>query len=294
MALPRRPTQPQPPSGSPPPAADEDRLIQAQRTAAQVLSARLPLTEIRSRQQRIHREMLELSRTMDSANFRQLGVDDLRRLAMLYDREFFGSRLLNLVGRDRLQFGFSSRMTRIAGKLVTQYPDPAARQAQAVRTPHSQDRRQFQLVLSTTLLFQAFGDVSRPITVTGLPCADRLEAMQRVCEHELVHLLEMFLWNDSACTGPRFQTIAGSLFGHTEHSHDLITQRERAARNFGIRIGDRVRFWHEGRYLSGHVNRITRRATVLVPDAAGEPFTDGGRYRRYYVPIEKLQLDRAA
>lgn len=277
-----------------PQAANVSSTVLAQRTADFILQTQLPATEIRLRQQRIHREMLHLSRKMDSANFRQLATDDLRRLAMLYDREFFDSQLLSLVGRERLQFGFSSRMTRIAGKLVTQYPTPAARQAQGISTDRSQDQRQFQLVLSTTLLFQAFGDVSRPITVTGLRCHDRLEAMQRICEHELVHLLEMFLWNASGCTEPRFQGIAQRLFGHVEHSHNLITQRERAARNFGIRVGDRVVFWHEGRYLAGQVNRITRRATVLVPDSRGESFTDGHRYRRYYVPIEKLQLERAA
>jgi hypothetical protein len=146
------------------------------------------------------------------------------------------------------------------------------------------------MVLSSTLLFQAFDDVDRPITVTGLRCANRLEAMQRVCEHELVHLLEMFFWNDSSCSQCRFQDIAGRFFGHTEHSHDLITQRERAARNFGIRVGAYVRFRHEGKWIDGWVNRITRRATVLVEDPRGQRFNDGKYYVRFYVPVEQLKL----
>ena len=55
-----------------------------------------------------------------------------------------------------------------------------------------------------------------------------------------------------------------------------------------VRVGDQVRFAHDGHFLEGRVNRITRRATVLVPHAKGERFSDGGRYLRFYVPLEKL------
>jgi hypothetical protein len=261
----------------------------ARRIATSVLHNQLPAEEIRGRQRRIFAEVLQLSRSMESPNFTRIDSDDLRRMTMLYDREFFNSQLLVLIGRDRLRCGISARMTRIAGKLVTHYADRASKKMTAVQPQIRQDTRRFEMVLSSTLLFQAFGDVDRPITVTGLRCNNRLEAMQRVCEHELVHLLEMFLWNDSSCSQSRFQNIAGRFFGHTEHRHDLITQSERAARNFDIRVGARVRFSVEGKTLVGCVNRITRRATVLVEDARGERFTDGRRYVRYYVPLEQLR-----
>lgn len=259
----------------------------------------LPATEIRQRQRRIHGEVLQLSRSMDSANFTRLDHDDLKRMAMLYDREFFGSRLLATIGRQRVKFGLSSRMTRIAGKLVTR---SGGRRSRSPGLPSGSrfggesesDPRRFELVLSTTLLFQAFADVDRPVTVTGLRCVDRLEAMQRVCEHELVHLLEMYFWRDSSCNGSRFQGIASRVFGHTEHRHDLITQSERAARNFDIRVGSPVEFWHAGKRIRGWVNRITRRATVLVEDDRGERFSDGRSYRRYYVPLEQLRRPPAA
>jgi hypothetical protein len=260
----------------------------AQRIATSVLENRLPLEEVRLRQRRIHAEVLQLSRSMESPNFTRLDSDDLRRMTMLYDREFFDSKLLSLIGRDRVRFGISSRMTRIAGKLVTHYPDRASRKLTDVQHARH-DTRRFEMILSSTLLFQAFDDVDRPVTVTGLRCSNRLEAMQRVCEHELVHLLEMFLWNDSSCSQSRFQNIAARFFGHTEHRHDLITQSERAARNFDIRIGAKVQFNHEGKTLRGWVNRITRRATVLVEDRRGQRFSDGKSYVRYYVPLEQLR-----
>ena len=255
----------------------------------QIVHRQLSKGEILARQRRIHDEVLQLSRCMDTANFSRIDSDDLRRMSMLYDREFFHSQLLAMIGRDRLRFGFSSRMTRVAGKLVTHHP-PRRRDFLPWKKPVATDGRKFEMILSSTLLFQAFDDVDRPIVVTGIRCRDRIEAMQRVCEHELVHLLEMFFWNDSSCTGCRFQDIAQRYFGHTEHRHDLITQSERAAINFDVRVGSVVRFQHDGALLTGWVNRITRRATVLVADARGERFDDGLRYVRFYVPLEKLEL----
>jgi hypothetical protein len=51
-----------------------------------------------------------------------------------------------------------------------------------------------------------------------------------------------------------------------------------------------VTFLFEGRPLTGRVNRLTKRATVLVEDPEGERFSDGRRYRKYYVPILHLKL----
>jgi hypothetical protein len=115
-----------------------------------------------------------------------------------------------------------------------------------------------------------------------------LDALQRIFEHELVHLVENLCWGHSDCAALRFQDVARRFFGHSSHTHNLITRRERAAAS-GIRVGSRVMFRFENRELSGRVNRITKRATVLVEDPAGAPYSDGLRYKAYYVPIRLLQ-----
>jgi hypothetical protein len=51
-----------------------------------------------------------------------------------------------------------------------------------------------------------------------------------------------------------------------------------------------VVFLFEGRTLAGRVNRITKRATVLVEDPDGQKYSDGMRYKTYYVPISFLKL----
>ena len=69
----------------------------------------------------------------------------------------------------------------------------------------------------------------------------------------------------------------------------MITMREVAAAVHSVRVGDRVAFDHAGVERRGVINRITKRATVLIPDPAGELYGDGNRYRRYLVPLDRLR-----
>jgi len=92
-----------------------------------------------------------------------------------------------------------------------------------------------------------------------------------------------------SCSASRFQSLAKRFFGHTKHTHALITPRERAWAKFGMRPGDPVRFRFEGAQYTGIVNRITKRATVLVRDTQGRQYGDGHRYARFYVPVESLE-----
>ena len=145
----------------------------------------------------------------------------------------------------------------------------------------------YEISIASSILFDGFGGMDRLVTVCGIECQSRLEALQRIFEHELVHLAEQLCWGSSNCAAERFQAIAGRLFLHRVHTHNLITRRERAA-ELGIRIGALVTFNFEGRQLTGRVNRITKRATVLVADPDGVSYSDGLRYRIYYVPIACL------
>jgi hypothetical protein len=220
---------------------------------------------------------LSRSRVMKGPNFSITSVADLHTMADQYDQNFLGGHCLPIAKHFGIRFRWSNRMTSNGGKTV--------------RTIHKRlgsERTSYEIVLSAPLLFQTFSDLQRPIRVTGVLCSNRLQAMQRIMEHELIHLVEMLVWNDSCCAAPRFQNIVARLFGHTEHKHDLVTQQERADQKFNVRVGTRVRFTFEGRILVGTVNRITRRATVLVMDSKGQLYDDGHRYRKYYVPLSHL------
>ena len=251
----------------------------------------VPAAEIPVRFALIYRTMLAESGQIREPQFRAIDTDDLERLFRLYDRHFFGGRLaalLEQVGAQPVRFRLSNRMTRAAGK--TEYRRVRRRVGWRVV-----EQAECEIAVSTFLLFEAFRAdlapeaVTRPVEVAGVACADRLEALLRIFEHELLHLAEFLAHGKSSCAAEPFRRLSRALFGHEASHHTLITPVERAATVHAIRPGDRVTFTHGGVERAGLVNRITKRATVLVPDPSGRLFADGRRYASYFVPLPLLR-----
>ena len=256
------------------------RIERQKRLAELLYSSPHVWAEKHQKQRIIADRVLSRSKVMNSRNFQSVAKHDLELMAYLYDEQFLGGLALPLAESYGLSFRLSSRMTRAGGKTTrTVYPATAGRPS----------RTHYEIALSTSLLFQSFRGADDNIRVCGYDCRDRLTAMQRIVEHELIHLCEMLVWIQSDCAAGRFQSIAHGMFGHTEHRHELITQQQRAAKDYNIRAGNRVAFRFEGKTIVGVVNRITRRATILVEDSRGERFSDGKRYLKYYVPIHQLR-----
>ena len=263
-----------------PPAVAPSRL-EYQRSLAELLCRPLSAWTYRdSWQQNIGKRVLAGSKAMETPNFQKVGKQDLQSMAEAYDQQFLGGFCLPLARSVGLSFRLSSRMTRAGGKTTRTI-------FRGTRTKPSSTH--YEIALSTSLLFQSFRKPGDSIRVCGHECRDRLTAMQRIVEHEMIHLCEMLAWIQSDCSAGRFQSIARNMFGHTEHRHELITQQERAAKEFNIRAGARVAFPFEGTMLRGVVNRITRRATILVEDLRGVRYSNGKRYLKYYVPIHQLR-----
>lgn len=243
-----------------------------------------PPADISRRTAEIYRRTLDESPSMRTGNFKSIAASDLERLFERYDAGFFEGRLRRLLAEQaggRLSFRLSRRMTSSGGTTTRwireEEEGPGSRQAR------------FEIAISTTLLFQSFGEWERPVRVNGLSCRDRLEALQRVFEHELLHLLELLTTNRTNCSADDFRRLARGVFAHTEVTHELVTQRERAAEQLSVRVGDRVQFDYQGRRHVGVLNRITRRATVLVEQPGGIKYSDGRHYVKFYIPLAMLQ-----
>ncbi len=238
---------------------------------------RLTPAERVRRSARISRNLMQNSSLVDGCNFDRIGVDDLQFLFRAIDREFFRGRVVGYLHDQRLplRFRLSTRMTSSGGMTISTLPKGQPR-------PTS-----FEIVISSTLLFESFRD-QQPILVTGLVCENRLQALQRIMEHEMIHLVEMLIWNRSSCSARRFRGIAQRLFGHRQSTHQLLTPADTARTRHNIVVGDWVSFMVEKQRQLGVVNQITRRATVLVPDRDGQHYSDGKHYRKFYVPIAKL------
>lgn len=252
--------------------------------ARRLAELRIPPDEVAVKVRAIYERVLLDSPRIRTGNFTQIAASDLALLFDLYDEQFFTGGLRQLVAGTGapLNFDLSARLTRSAG--LTKRFSPSPRKGGPPPPPS-----RFEIALSTTLLFQTFQDVERTVRVNGLVCGDRLEAAQRVFEHELLHLLEMLVWTESDCNADRFKSLAWNYFAHTQTRHDLVTQQERAQSKFDVRVGDRVSFTFEGVPYLGVVNRITRRATVLVESERGVLYGDGKLYLKFYIPLPMLQ-----
>ena len=246
---------------------------------AVVESIPLTLDQIGARTQLIRETILADSAYLKGPNFQRIHTSDMRNLFYAYDSEFFEKQMTSALEGTRLDFGLSSRMTSAGGKTTR----ILNRQTGAYH---------YEISIATSMLFGCFTDNDhRPIDVCGIPCRDRFDALQRIFEHELVHLIEMLVWGESSCSRPRFQSISQRRFGHLQASHRLITPKERAAVEYGIRPGIKVQFSYEGKVYAGIVNRVAKRATVLVESATGERYSDGKMYAKFYVPLSLLAVD---
>jgi len=239
-----------------------------------IRSLSLPDESIRQRVRQIHADVLAHSRYIREPDFAAIHPWDLEFLFGSYDGRFLGGLCRRALEGRAIRFRLSSRMTQAGGK-TTRFRTPAGIVS-------------YEISIGSSMLFDGFGTMDRRITVCGLECENRLEALQRIFEHEFVHLAELLCWENSDCTAARFQDIAQRFFLHRAHTHNLITRQERAAAS-GIRPGSPVAFIYQGRRLTGRANRITKRVTVLVEDPDGPRYSDGLRYKTYYVPIEHLE-----
>ena len=234
---------------------------------------------IRDLQTSIYEEVLFLSESIRDPNFQTISTEDLQLLFDLYDKAFFDGLIRQSLIDQKLPLSvrLSKRMTNAGGKTTMLHP-------YGIR---SNQGKSFEIAVSSTLLFESFNR-GQPANVVGVLCHDRLTGLQRIFEHELIHLIEMVVWIHSSCAARRFKSIARNFFGHRESNHQLTSPRETAAKKFGIKTGDYVQFDLNGQTMRGFVNRITRRATVLVKSKRGQLYDDGDRYIKYYVPIERL------
>src|SRR6266851_872184 len=147
----------------------------------------------------IYQATLRESRHIRASNFTMIAAEDVERLYRLYDESFFNGlfqRLLSQDGEGGLAFRVSSQMSSAGGKTIRVERRVSAKGG--VQTVYD-----YELAVSARLLFQTFRGEERAVTAAGLPCADRLEALQRIVEHERVHLLELLVWRESSCNRER-------------------------------------------------------------------------------------------
>ncbi len=179
------------PKSTVPPAVAPSRLDYQRSLAELLYQPNAAWTHRDSWQQTIGRRVLATSKAMETRNFHRVAKQDLESMAEAYDQQFFSGLCLPLARSYGLSFRLSSRMTRAGGKTTRTI-------FRGTRSKPS--RTHYEIALSTSLLFQSFRKPGDSIRVCGHECHDRLTAMQRIVEHEMVHLCEMLAWIQSDCS----------------------------------------------------------------------------------------------
>ncbi|MCE1245906.1 MAG: SprT-like domain-containing protein [Firmicutes bacterium] len=229
-------------------------------------------------QEKIYNRIVTETPNIRNENFEAISGKDLRAIFEIYDTHFFHgfftSHFEEKKDREIITFRLSNRMTSAGGKTTKKRIGKLT---------------EYEITLSSYLLFQAFNKADDEARVNGLICRSRLEAALRILEHEFIHLYEMIKYGDSACSSQRFKTFAADLFGHTHVKHELTVAKRTRVCN--IKPGDKVKFEYNDRVKTGVVYRITKRATVMVKDGRGTYIDgEGKRYSKFYVPLESLTL----
>ncbi|QEG23992.1 hypothetical protein [Mariniblastus fucicola] len=246
----------------------------------QILGRRFPVSHQRAMQREIHEHLLLNSSNVRSVNFDVISAADLGMLFQLTDELFFDGTIGRFVESNfnkPLTFRLSTRMTTAGGTTTM-----------ATRPGVSRRETEFEIAIATTPLFSSF-KFEQHANVGGVRCDSRLEALQRIMEHEVIHLVELLGTADSNCQAKPFRALVRNYFGHKESNHQLMTPSDFARKQLGIRCGDAVTFSIRGERYRGVVNRITKRATVLVKDPRGIEYSDGHRYSKFYVPLPQLR-----
>lgn len=215
------------------------------------------MTEIEKKRGEIH-DFLAL-RCPGNANFSQIDDDFLYLLYQQYDQAFFDGFLAEYPVPI---LKFSTRMTRVGGKFI----------------PSS---LRHEIRISIRLLFDNFGKDKAPSSINGIEAQDRLQGLQLIFEHELLHLYEYLKWGQTSCRQNRFRELANTIFGHRETRHELITRDEQISREKGLSPGIRVRVDFPEGPVEGIVYRVSRHCTVLIPHPKGKWVDrEGERYRK--------------
>ena len=228
--------------------------------------------------------MLDGPGAIREGNFQEIDTRDLRVLFGRYDREFFGGLLAAML-RDRgagdVVLRLSNRMTSAGGTTTALIPRPGDH-------PGPAPRPEFEIAVSTLLLFESFRQPGREVSVGGLVCRDRLEALQRIFEHELLHLAEFLATGRSSCAREDFRILSRQdLRARGPHARPDDPPRGRRGRPGHPPGRPRpVRVRRGVPHRRGQPDHPTRDRPR--EDPAGRAFTDGKRYATFYVPVSML------
>ena len=234
--------------------------------------------EINERFEKVRQQVFIQSKQIKTDNFQVVSNDDVKLIFELYDTYFFDNYFKENKVIEKMAFDFSKKMTSAGAKLM-------------YYKISTQNPIQFRMRISSYLIFNSFKNNStETINLAGFQTKNRLEALLHVIEHEIIHLIEFLAFNDSSCKKDNFKNLANSIFGHTAFTHQLLTGKMEALKEYDLKTGDWVSFSFDGKHYKGIIHRITKRATIMALDKNGIYKDEkGNRFTKYYILLKYLR-----
>lgn len=242
-----------------------------------MIALKYDLNTINSKREYIKKNLFTQSRFVKSEDFTSISDRDLYILYNLYDDIFLDSWLKNNF-KGKIKLTLSRQLTRAAGNTKT-------KKNIAMIKPEDIE---FEIKISLNHLIN-FDKTDRDKYVGGIKVNNKLDSLMLVFEHELCHVIEFLIYKKSNCSKQPFKSLISDLFGQSESHHKLVTTREANFSQYGLVPGDWVSFEYAGDELTGFINKINKRATVMSPSQHGKYVDKSGQhYTKYYIPLSCL------
>jgi hypothetical protein len=232
---------------------------------------------INEKRLQIKRLLFNESPNIKSDDFTSITEKDLYIIFKHYDDVFLNGWFKENF-KGKIKFKLSRQLTRAAGNTRTK--------KNIAQIPN--EEMEFEVKISLNHLSD-FNKIDRAKYVGGIEATSVLDSLMLVFEHELCHVIEFIVSKKSSCNKKPYKKLIYDLFGHTESTHRLVSTYEISAKEFGLKPGDSVKFIYKGKYVSGFIQKINKRATVMSPNNKGN-YIDvlGRRYKKFYVPLDGL------
>lgn len=235
------------------------------------------LNLIQEKRNLIKKNLFEKSANINEENFNKISENDLYILYQLYD-EIFLNNWFKENFKGKIIFKLSKQLTKAAGNTRTK---------KNISEIDPKDI-EFEVKMSLNHLIN-FNKIDRAKFVGGIRAKSVLDSLMLVFEHELCHVIEFLVCFKSSCKKKPFKDLIYNLFGQSESTHKLISNNEVNLSKYELKLGDKVKFLYNNKYINGFIQKINKRATVMCPDKMGNYIDKtGGRYKKYYVPLGNL------
>jgi hypothetical protein len=190
--------------------------------------------------------------------------DMMKEIYEYYNTHFFYGLLRKQVGNKGIIFEVSNKATRAAGSARMSIP--------------------IRVMLSEKIFSEVTEKNILSVTANGLHVTNRMDAILRVMEHELTHVILSTSDDDSHLIeghGNLFKTIVLNLFGHTATTHSLIVSKnllnkQRLSKD-QVEVDDYVSFiLKDGKIVTGKIlKKNPIRAKVKITDGRifGVPYS---------------------